>query len=73
MFDHGEATQPTIMSAAFTEAKQAYADGHYEQTLTAAALANAENLERLTYMAEAITNALIHISAVAGRVLRGIG
>jgi hypothetical protein len=61
------------MSAALIEAKESYSDGHYEQTHAAAALANAENLERLTYMAEALTNAIIDLTTIGRRALRARG
>lgn len=58
------------MNAALSEAKGAYADGSFDRVVTATAVANAENLERLTYMAETLTNALLDLAVVARRALQ---
>lgn len=58
------------MSVALTEARDAYADGSYDRVVAATALANAENLERLTYLAETFTNAVLDLAVVARRALQ---
>ena len=59
------------MSPALSEAKDAYTDGRYHQALAAAAVANAETLERLTSITETLTNALLDVAVVARRALQG--
>lgn len=58
------------MNAALSEAKDAYADGRFDRVVAATAVANAENLERLTYMTETLTNALLDLAVVARRALQ---
>lgn len=59
------------MNAALNEAKDSYADGRDDRALATTAVANAENLQRLTSVAETLTNAFLDLAVVARRALEG--